>query len=104
MIEPSLLTPEVAGMAAAVVSGILALIPALGASSARRAGTAVITVVVAVLIQDGFQFVSWQDFGQSFLTAATVAVASYKMILQPLVIPTVAKAFNSVGISAKTHG
>lgn len=67
------------------------MVPALGASDARRAVTAVVVLIVAVLAQSGFDFVSWQVFAQAFISAAVYAVVSYKLVLQPLVLPAVSK-------------
>lgn len=99
-----LLPVEAIGILSAFVAGLISLIPALGATDARRAAVAVITLVVGVLAQYDFSFVSWQEFGHVFLSAAVYAVVSYKMILQPLVLPTVARAVSAMGLSAKAHG
>lgn len=86
-----LLPVEAIGVISAFVAGLLAMIPALGASDARRALTAVAVLIVAVLAQSGFDFVSWQAFAQAFVSAAVYAVVSYKLVLQPLVLPGVAR-------------
>lgn len=88
---------EVLGVASAFIAGVLSMIPALGASDARRALTAVAVLIVAVLAQSGFDFVSWQAFASAFVSAAVYAVVSYKLVLQPLVLPGVAKGLASLG-------
>lgn len=99
-----LLPPEALGVMASFVAGLITLIPALGKSDQSRAAVSIVVLVVAVLAQYEFSFVSWQEFGNVLLTAAVYAVVSYKMVLQPLVLPRVAQALNAVGVSAKAHG
>lgn len=93
-----MLSVEVIGVLAAFVAGVIALIPALGKTDQRRALVAVITLVVAVLAQDSFTFVTWQEFGREFLSAAVYAVVSYKLLLQPLVLPRINAALSAVGV------
>lgn len=88
-----LLPIEAIGAASSFVAALLSLIPALGKTSARRATVAIGTLILTVLMKDGFAFASWQVFGETLTSAAIYAVVSYKMVLQPLVLPQAAKAF-----------
>lgn len=99
-----LLSVEMLGVASAAVAGLLTLIPALGLTDARRAGTAILVLVVFVFGQSGFDFVSWQEFVNTFLLAAVYSLVSYKLVLQPLVLPSVDRALSAAGVKAKYRG
>lgn len=86
------ISTELVGLLASLTAGIFTLIPALGATDQRRALTALVTITLGVLLQHGLGFASWSEFGETLATAAIYAVVSYKLVLQPLVLPTIAKA------------
>lgn len=89
------------GVLASFVAGILTLFPAFGMTDQRRALVAIVTIIVAVLVQDGFTFVSWREFLVEFSSAAVYAVVSYKLLFQPLVLPQVARGLRAAGVKAK---
>lgn len=99
-----LLPIEMIGVLAAAVAGVITLIPALGETDARRASVAIGALVLGVFAQDNFTFVGWQEFISQFFSAAVYALATYKLVLQPLVLPTVDKALSAMGVKAKYRG
>jgi hypothetical protein len=104
MLGLNLLSTEVIGVAASVIAGLLSFVPALGKSDARRAAVAIGVLVLFVIGQNNFNFTSWQEFGSIFFTAAVYAVASYKLVLQSLVLPAIDKVLVVAGVKAKYQG
>lgn len=94
----NLIPVEVLGVLAAFVAGLFSLIPALGLTNTRKAVVAIIVLIFAVLMKDNFIFTTWQAFLITFSSAAVYAVVSYKLILQPLVLPTTQKALVGMGL------
>lgn len=82
------------GLLASFVAGLLTLIPALGMTDTRRAITAVVVIVIAVIAQTNFAATSGLDYFHIIFAAAVYAVVSYKLLLQPLVLPGIASAIN----------
>lgn len=92
MIGIDLLPIETLGILSSVVASLISLVPLLGMTTARRAGVAVVTLILAVLAKDGFAFETWQVFAQTLAQAAVYAVVTYSIILKPLVLPTAKSA------------
>jgi hypothetical protein len=98
MIGIDLLPVETLGILSSVIAGLLTLIPALGLTTARRAGVAIVTLILAVLAKDGFAFETWQVFLQTLGQATVYAVVTYQIVLKPLVLPTARKV---AGLTSK---
>ena len=96
-----LLTTPTLGILASAVAGLITLVPALGLTDSRRAVVAIATIIVAVLAQDNFVFVSYQALLSEVLTAAVYSLVTYKMILQPLVLPAVNSTTAALGLTSK---
>lgn len=104
MFDLSLLSPEVMGSVAAVVAGILTLVPALGMSDSRRAWVAIGVLVLFVLGKNNFTYSSLNELFTAFMQAAVYAVAVYKLALQPIVLPTANRGLASMGIKPNYLG
>lgn len=93
MFGTDILSVEALGAVSSFVAALLSFVPALGKTDSRRALLAIVTLAAAVMTRDGFEFSSWQTFTETLITAAVYSLVSYKLVLQPLVLPTVAKTF-----------
>lgn len=89
MIEVEIST-QLLGVLASLVAAGFSLIPALGATSTRRALVAIVVLVAGVFVEQGMAFEGWQAFGTTFLSAMIYAVTTYSLFLKPIVTPAVA--------------
>lgn len=65
------------------------MVPALGATSTRRALVAIVVLIAGVFIEQGMAFTTIAEFGQTLLSAAVYAVGTYSLFLKPIVKPGV---------------
>lgn len=95
---------EMIGVLASAVAGLFTLFPALNETDSRRAGVAIAALIIGVFAHQNFEFVSWQEFSSTFLSAAVYSLATYKLILQPLVLPAADKALIAAGVKSSYTG
>lgn len=81
------LSVQMIGVLSSLVAMIFSTIPMLGASSTRRSIVAIVVLIGGVFVEQGGDLVSYQQFGHLFIEAALYAFLSYKMFLQPIVLP-----------------
>lgn len=101
MIEIELST-QLLGVLASVVAAGFSLIPALGATSTRRALVAIVVLIAGVFIEQGMELTSWSEFGVTFLTALVYAVTTYSIFLKPIVKPAAAAATKAIAARIKS--
>jgi glucan phosphoethanolaminetransferase (alkaline phosphatase superfamily) len=77
------------GILASVVTGLLTLIPALGATDLRRNVTAIVVLVAGVFFYSGYEYTTVTDLAVTLVSAGVSALTTYKMFLQTLVIEPV---------------
>lgn len=83
------ISTQLLGVLSSIVAAGFSLIPALGATSTRRATTAILVLIAGVFIERGMAVESIAQFGEVFIAAAVYAVGTYKLFLQPIVKPGV---------------
>lgn len=93
---------QLLGVLSSVVAAGFSMVPALGATSTRRALVAIIVLIVGVFIEQGMVFTTIAEFGHTLLTAAVYAVGTYSLFLKPIVKPAVEAT--STAFTARFNG
>lgn len=83
---------QLLGVLASFVAAGFSLVPALGATSTRRALVAIVVLIAGVFIEQGMAVTTLAEFGQTLLAAAVYSVGTYSLFLKPIVKPGVTAA------------
>lgn len=78
---------QLLGVLASLVAAGFSAIPALGATSTRRALVAIVVLIAGVFIEQGMAVTTLAEFSQTLLSAAVYAVGTYSLFLKPIVKP-----------------
>ena len=96
------LSVQLLGVLSSIVAAGFSLIPALGATSTRRALVAIVVLIAGVFIEQGMAVSTWAEFGTTLLAAAIYAVGTYSLFLKPIVKPAATAA--ATALSARIKG
>lgn len=91
----AVLSTQALGILAAFVTGLLTLIPYLGATDFRRNLTAIVVLVIGVFAYTAYEFTTFQNLFVTVIQAAVYAVVTYKFFLQNIIIPPVERTIAS---------